>query len=343
MKNKLLLTSVAFILIIGLIATACAAPEPASAPEEVFKWKIQDVGGEADSSQFIIMKGMKRLIEEGSGGRVQIEYFPAGVLVDPDSIVDAVNKGAIEGGNIISGMAADRVPSALASEMPFGARDMYQHQEVHHQWGIQDIMREEYATQGIYLLATSYAGTLAFQSSSPINTVDDLKGKKIWATPNTIWLTKLGASSTDVPGFDMYTAMKLGTIDGFTWTVTELEFASFKEVVKYVMWPSLLTPSMHLIVNMDAWNALGPDLQRQIQSYVDAHIFELTQEFESYDTKSLAAAKEYGVQFTTLPSAEVTKLKAAAKEFWNEVAGMSSYSAKIIESYRAWLEYRGLD
>lgn len=355
MKKKILLVLVASILIGSLVAVGCAAPSPAPppspaptpaptpAPEEVFTWRIQDIGGEADSSQYIICKQLKRLIEEGSGGQVQVEYFSAGVLVDPDAVVDAVAMGAIEGGNIITGMAADRAPSSLSSEMPFGARDRYQHHEVHHLWGIQDIVREELAEQNLYLLAISYAGTIAFQSTFPVNAVDDFEGKKIWCTPNTLWLTKFGAASTDVPGFDMYMAVKLGTIDGFVWTVAELEYFNFKEVVNYVMWPSLLVPAMQLLVNMDAWNALGPDLQRQIQDHIDTYIFEaITEEFVRYDTTSLAAAEDYGVQFITLTPAEAAKLMAAADDFWDEVAGMSPYAAEMIESYRDWLEYRGL-
>lgn len=326
-------------IMLGLMATTAFGSS-----KKTFKWKIQDIGGEADSSQYIIQKNIKEMVEEASEGQVQVEYFPVGTLCGPDSIVDAVAKGAIEGGGIIAGMAAHIVPSSLGSELPFGARDGYQHHEIHHLWGLLDIMREEYAKHNIYLLGVPYAGTLAFQSSFPVNTTGDFKGKKIWCTPNTIWLSKFGAAITEVPGFDMYMALKLGTLDGFTWTVAELEYFNFKEVVKYVMWPSLFTPSMHVILNMDDWNALGLKLQQRIQDHVDAHIFErIAGEFFNYDSKSLAEAEKYGVKFITLPPAEVAKLMAEANGFWDEVAGMSPYSAKMIETYRAWLKYRGLD
>jgi len=358
MKQRILLTLTAFVLIGSMVAVGCAAPVPAPTPsptpspaptptpsppaEEVFNWKIQCAFGEADCDWYVNLTGLKRFIEEGSGGRVQVELFPIGVLCDPDSIVDSVAMGAIEGGHIIAGMAADRVPSCLGSEMPFGARDRYEHHELHYPWGLLDIMREEYATQNLHLLNVFMSGQLAFQSSFPINTADDLKGKKIWSIPNCTWLTEFGASTVEVPGMDMYMAMKLGTIDGFTWTVGELEFYNYKEVVKYVMQPRLLTPTTHILVNLDAWNALGPDLQMHIQDRIDAHIFELAKEYETYDAKSLAAAKAYGVQFVTLPPAEVSKMQAVASGFWDEVASMSPSAAKMIESYQAYLKYRGI-
>lgn len=337
MKKQLLLVLVLSILFSYMATTASSA-------EKTFKWRIQDIGGEADSSQWILLKGMKKMIEEASGGRVKVEYFPAGTLCDPDSIVDAVAKGAIEGGGIIAGMAAHRVPSSLGSEMPFGARDRFHLHEIHSLWGLTDIMREEYAKSNIYLLGEVYAGTIAFQSTSPINTMKDMKGKKIWCTPNTLWLANFGAAITEVPGFDMYTALKLGTIDGFTWTVLELEYFKFKEVVKYIMDPSFLVPAMHIIINMKDWNAIGPDLQRRIQDHVDANKFEvITKEAVKYDEIALKKAAEYGVKTVTLPPADVEKMKAEVKGFWNEVAGMSPHAKKMVETYNAWMKYKGLD
>jgi len=338
MKKNMFLVFV-MIILIGFVANTASGKEG-----KVFKWRIQDIGGEADGSQWILLKNLKKLIEEASEGQVQVEYFPAGTLCEPDSILDAVAKGAIEGGNIIAGMAAHRVPSSLGSEMPFGVRDRYQLHELHSVWGLDDIIREEYAKNNIYLLSTTYAGTIAFQSSFPVNTLNDFKGKKVWCTPNSLWLTNFGAASTDVPGFDMYMALKLGTIDGFVWTVLELEYFKFKEVVKYIMEPSLLVPAMHFIVNMKDWNALGPELQRKIQDHVDAHKFNvITKEAVKYDAIALEEAKKYGVKTITLSPSDVDKMKKEVKKYWDEVAGMSPHSAKMIEVYRSWMKYRGLD
>ena len=79
-------------------------------------------------------------------------------------------------------------------------------------------------------------------SNKPINEAEDFGGMKIWTIPNATWLASFGAAPTEVPGFDMYSAMRLGTIDGFTWTVGELEAGNLKEVVKDVLQPRLLTP-----------------------------------------------------------------------------------------------------
>jgi hypothetical protein len=36
-------------------------------------------------------------------------------------------------------------------------------------------------------------------------------------------------------------------------------------------------------------------------------------------------------------------MKEAAESFWNEIEGLSPYSERMIQSYRAYKEYRGIE
>ncbi len=135
----------------------------------------------------------------------------------------------------------------------------------------------------------------------------------------------------------MYSAMRLGTIDGFTWTVGELEAGNLKEVVKDVLSSWLLTPGTHLIINKDRWAELPDDLQTKITGALeDAHL-KIAAEYESVDAKAIAAAKAYGVKFPEISAEGLTKLKEASQAFWTEVEGASPASKKMVETYRAFL------
>jgi TRAP-type C4-dicarboxylate transport system substrate-binding protein len=311
------------------------------AKEKKIVWKFQTFVPETDADWYVTLKSIKALIEEGSGGKIEVKIFPVGVLTDPDSILDTVVNGAIQGGQIISGMAAGIAPSCLGTEMPYGTKDMYEHFELHFLWGLIDIMREEYAKRNLHLLTVGFSGQINFFSSFPVRSAGDFKGKKIWVIPQLTWLTKFGAATVEVPGMDMYTALKLGTLDGFAWTIGELEYGNFKEVVKYVSRPKFITPGTHILINKKAWDKLGKPLQTQIQDHVLAHQFKVYKEYRSYDLKSIKAAQDYGVKFIDLPPADVAKFKAAAVEFWNEVEGMSPGAAKMIKRYREFLKYKG--
>ncbi len=305
-------------------------------------WKIQSFVSKSDCDWYVTLTRVKEMIEKASDGEVKVDIFPAGTLVAPDSIVDAVTNGAIQGGHILAGMAADRVPSALGTEMPYGVMSTKEHQDLHFRAGLIDIMREEYDQRNLFLLTAGTSGQLVFQSTFPVNSVADFEGKKIWAIPNALWLTKFGAATVEVPGMDMYSATKLGTIDGFTWTAGELEFANFKEVVKYVMVPRILTPGAHVILNKRAWNKLDKGVQQKILTHIAVNQIHVAEEYDSYDEKSLKAARDYGVKFIELPPEEIAKLKAAAQDFWKEVEGLSPHAAKMVALYKEYMKSKGI-
>ena len=56
-------------------------------------------------------------------------------------------------------------------------------------------------------------------TNSPIRSAADVEGKKIHASGmRAKWMSALGASVVTLPGSELYMAMKLGTIDGITYT-----------------------------------------------------------------------------------------------------------------------------
>ena len=317
-------------------------PPPAPPEEEVFHWRWQTCSVETETEWLIGNPAVERLIEEGSGGRVQVDLYPAGALCGMGETLDAIVAGAIESGDVIAPVAGSLVPSALCSAMPYGATDAYELWDIHYNWGLMDMLREEFAEHDLYLLTGLHCGATSFLSNFPVYTTDDLAGKAVWVGANLQWLTDLGAAPTEVPGFDMYMGMKLGTIDGFQWPVKGLKDYHMMEVVDYVMRPYILASFVHMFCSMEAWNALGPDLQRQIQDHIDAHMFEAWKAVEDYTTQAVAEAEEeYGVQFITLPPEELAKMKAASRAYWEDVAASDPYAAEAIELYDAWLEHRG--
>lgn len=338
MKKKILV-----LLVILISVVLISGLSKSFAKDKKVVWKIQASFPESDCDWYVTLKRYKEVVEEASNGLIEFKIFPVGTLVEPDSIVDAVANGAIQGGHIIGGTAADRAPSCLGTEMPFGVRNLKEHYEIHFQRGLMDIMREEYEKRNLYLLTVGCSGQVVFDSTFPVNALSDLKGKKIWAIPNALWLTEFGASPVEVPGMDMYSALKLGTIDGFTWTIGELEFGNFKEVVKYVMQPRLLTPGTHLLLNLKTWRKLNPELQQKILEAFKEKQISISEEYAAYDAKSIKASKEYGVKFLELPPGEVSKMKAAAQAFWKEVEGMSPAAAKMIKAYKEFLKEKGIE
>ena len=328
MKNKVLLVYLAMALMVSLVAANRAAP----APKEEFKWRIQCAFGATDSAYYVDTVGIAQVLEEGSGGRIKCDTFPGGQLVGSEEMFAATKKGAIEAGVNMASSAAGVIPGVVTVQLPTAAQDYREQHELLYKWGLIGKLRPAFAKHKLHLLAAVYAGALGFQSTFAVNTLDDLKGKKAW---NNAILTpgfkNLGIVPTFIPGFDMYTALKLGTLDAIGWTLVELESAKYKEVVKYMMLPRIGLGVNIIYINMDDWNALGSGLQKQVQDYVDSKVLWLGEWLAGEEEKAVAAAKEYGVKFIKLTDADVARFNQVHRKHWDKLAQKSSLAAECVQ------------
>ncbi|MBN1376622.1 MAG: TRAP transporter substrate-binding protein DctP [Dehalococcoidia bacterium] len=348
--TRLLGMLISIIVVSSLLLVACSSPDttPAQTPDttpsdEVFKWRFVTVTTEPEVVYQVVDLGIAKLIEEGSEGKVQVETYPLGIICGPDEIAEAVRSGAVEMGEPIGGFVAGLAPATLASEMPCGVRTAEELWDLHANYGLTDIMREEYAEAGFHYIAPSYHGTIALQTNFPINVMDDLKGKMVWFAPSLLFLAQFGVIPAEMPaGGDVYMGMKLGTIDGIAFSPSGLEARNLKEVIKYVSLPQIFPCCLPVMVNAKAWDALGPDLQQKIQDHVTANMPELFGPVTEAENQAMAAAKEYGVEFITLSAEEQAKLRTASRSYWDEVAGMGARSAEAIEIYKKWLDDNGI-
>ena len=333
MRNKHVVILFSFILLFSLTAL------PAFSADKVHKWKFQTANVEAEPGWFISNKALEKLIEEGSEGKVQVELYPMGALVGMEEAMGAVKNGVIEMGEFISAFAGDIVPASLVSELPYGGRNGEHCNELYYKFGLAKLLTEAYDKQaGVHYMAAPYFGYDSLITTFKVNTVDDLKGKSIWFAPHSNYLAEFGAVYTEIPGFDMYMGLKLGTIKGLMWTWDGLETYKLKEVAKYAMAPSSLLPCTHVIVNKRAWDKLGPELQKKIQNHIDANIGKVYQQVDRFANDIVVKLLNEGIQFVWPDEKSVVKLRAAARKYWDEVAAKDEFAKKGVEIYKAMLK-----
>src|ERR687896_2667623 len=99
LRSAIMLTVV--IALIAFLAGSYSAPAPATAQAPI-KWKVQS----AWPPTSIVQDAAKLLvetIEKTSGGRLKLELSPAGAVVPPFEIQDAVSRGVLDAGHTTPG------------------------------------------------------------------------------------------------------------------------------------------------------------------------------------------------------------------------------------------------
>jgi TRAP-type C4-dicarboxylate transport system substrate-binding protein len=114
----------------------------------------------------------------------------------------------------------------------------------------------------LYVSEPSHIG-----SRRPVRSAEDVKGLKIRATGNAGKIFKsLGAIPVGMPVVEMYSALETGVVDAYS--ISEHVTGDYRlyELVDYFTQLNVYTLIFATVMNVDKWNSLPPDIQKQIMS-----------------------------------------------------------------------------
>jgi len=339
--SSLLLTLAVFLFM--------AAFNPAIAADEVKKLKMQSAYPPGDATYDIHTQDTAKLIEKISNGKIKITIFAPGALCDVKEMVNAVSHGMIDIGVIYGPRYSGSVPIAdVEGGLPFTWTSMDQVVELFWdpKYRLIDVIREGWDKKNIYYFSPNACGSYPFNLTFPVHKISDFKGHKIRGMGAAgQWLRLAGASPVVIPGAEIYMSLKLGTVDGTPFPPMGLETLKLKEVVKYMIFPGLVTPPQTCtIINKDVWNSLPDDVRKKLSDdkvVIDNYLTN-GKGYQKRDDGALKAAYEYGVKGITLPPDQMKIGRELAVEVWDDVGSKNALSKKGVEMLKSYMKEKGL-
>jgi TRAP-type C4-dicarboxylate transport system substrate-binding protein len=161
----------------------------------------------------------------------------------------------------------------------------------------------------------------------PVNSVDDLNGRKILAPgPSASWLEGTGAVAVDGGLTTYYTQIQTGVADGVLTILTGAPPYRIHEVAPFITLVGLggqLTGGMS--INLDTWNGLPDDIQSVLAA--------LGTEYSAAVAAELGARYARGLQSMAAEGATITDLPAAEKQRW--IDGLPNIAGRWVEATEA--------
>jgi len=334
------------ILGIVLIATLLLSISPCeSASGKVIKWKAQTLFGKQDTS-FAQAKVFTDEVYQKTGGKLVIDWFGPGDLVPLPEMISSCGAGVIE--MIMTGFPFDSnwIPEAMvAMGLPGSWQTYEQDMKYFKQFGALEFFRESYAKQNLYLLGPIPFGRFVYMTGSKkLSSPSDMKGLKVWGRPPMAFVTKqLGGQHADIPNEELYMALKLGTIDGMTYSIPELKTMGFYEVVKYIYMPApIRVGNIEMSISMSAWKALGPELQKEVQKVFEDVLYKMYTTSSDMEEDALNFFKSKGGAVVEWSANDMARMRTVYDKVWNEIAAKDARNAKAIEMLRDFIKAEGI-
>jgi TRAP-type mannitol/chloroaromatic compound transport system substrate-binding protein len=313
---------------------------------KVFKWKLEapdpSMGfTNTDSKQYVT-----DAVRTVTNGRLDISFFNGEQLVPEAQLMEACQKGTVQMIQTVGALHSGIWKAGnLEFAIPFNPRTQSQIDQFFYTRGGLDWLRQKYAEKfNVYYLGYLQEPGFTIMSKKPLNGVDDLKGLKIRMSGLLLETFKLaGAAPVRLPPTDIYMSLSQGVIDAATWgtpvdnTALKLQEIA-KNYVNYNMEPGLI---VQVLVNMDAWNSLSPDLQQALQLGIQVANVENQRKYAEADAKEAQVMKDAGVKFITWPDSEWAKMRQFAKQALDNFSAGDADCLAFLDMYNKQLKDLG--
>jgi TRAP-type mannitol/chloroaromatic compound transport system substrate-binding protein len=289
--------------------------------------------------------GANRLAEtigEMSGGRLTVKVYGAGELVPAFGIFDAVSRGTAQMGH---GAAyywkGKHEATQFFAAVPFGLNANEMNAWLSHGGG-QQLWDELYAGFGLKPFAAGNTGVqMGGWFNREINSPEDYKGLKmrIPGLGGEV-LSRLGATVVNVPGGEIFQALKSGAIDASEWVgpYNDLAFG-FHKAAKYYYWPGWHEPgtTLEAFVNQKEYEALPKDLQAIVKHACASTNLDLLSELTARNATALVQLTgEHSVQLKRYSDETLKTVGQVAKSVLEELAQKDPVSQKVYASFDAF-------
>jgi TRAP-type mannitol/chloroaromatic compound transport system substrate-binding protein len=344
-KKRILSIPVILLVAMSLVVFGCppvpVEPVVVVEPPVVIEWDLQMVDPPGDPA-WVYVKEWVETVYTASGGRLQITLHAPGALVPPLEVFPAISKGVLHAaqswGHFWIGIdPAFGMTDGLAIGMTPEENHIW-----YFKWGGRELVRELHARYNIRAMYFGMRPPETFLwARHPIRTFEDLEGLTVRAAgfPN-LMFARLGIPVFFIPGGEIAPALLKGVVDAAEFdTLTADLTLGLHEAAAYAMiGPRAPSAADKLIINMDRWNELPPDLQAIVTSSAEAVTLRSILFYRKMESEAVARAEGYGVTLVHIDESLAELVKKAYGEMLEEFAAKDPFFARVLESQRAFLE-----
>lgn len=271
--------------------------------------------------------GFVSLVKKNSGGKVEIDYYPASQLVKADEQLPALRSRSVDLMFHTVSYITRSVPVLGITGLPGIVGELYAHPERLAKGSpLFELINAQLAKENLYMLS---AGGGLFEpefiwstKANPIRSLADLQGKKVRVVgfEATQALATFKSSAVRVPSSETYLALQRGTVDAGVFNISTVVGRSLQEQLAYCLKIPTTGYAICPFMLRDRWDKLNPDAKAALESasaWYEAN-FAKNANQNVYPKQHWPKVQQAGVQVIEPSADDMKKFDAAAVAVWDE-------------------------
>jgi len=313
------------LLAVGMVLTAFLAPLWSTMPAMAEPITLSYANfPPAPTFPCVQMERWKTEVEKRTDGKVVVNTYPGGTLLDAKNMMDGVIAGQADIGCLCMAYQPGRFVITNAMSLPLGIPNSRVGSLV--LWDLYKKYAPE-AFSKVKVLTMFTTAPSNIMSKIPIRTLEDIKGVDLRASGGAAQILKAwGANAVGMPMPATPEALQKGVVKGLFSSLEVMKDFKFAELCGYVTMTDAAVYPFAVVMNMDKWNALPKDVQKVLEDLGPEQSVWTGTYMDNHVNESIAWSQE-------THKVEVIRLSATEKAQWDAL--LSPMTAQWIEEEKA--------
>jgi TRAP-type mannitol/chloroaromatic compound transport system substrate-binding protein len=284
-----------------------------------------------------------------ASGKLKIEVLPSGAVVPAFQLLEAVNKGTLDGGHgVVAYHYGKNTALALWGSGPAFGMDPNMVLAWHNYGGGKALLDEIYKSINMDVVSYLY-GPMPTQPfgwfKKPVTNVAQMKGVKFRTVGLAVDMyTDMGAAVNPLPGGEIIPALDRGLLDAAEFNnATSDRILGFPDVVKNCMLQSFHQSGeqFEILFNKNKFNSLPAELKAMIDFSVQAASADMSWKAIDRNSKDYIDLKKQGIKFYKTPDSILRAQLASWDKIMEKKSAENALFKKILASQKAYAERAG--
>ncbi|KFN46305.1 TRAP transporter substrate-binding protein DctP [Arenimonas composti] len=276
-------------------------------------------------------------VEAGTGGRVQVKFYPGGVMGTDAVVLRKMRLGQLQGGVLTGSELSLVYPDAPAYSLPFlfsGWDEVARVRE-----SVDPLLAAGFEERGIHMLGATGVGFAYFLGTKPMADAAAWRGLKLWIPTNDEIARRVfeiaGVGTIPLPIGDVFTSLQTGMIDTVANTPAGTVALQWHGKVRHMVDLPLTYVVAYLVLDQRAWERLSAGDQAVLARAFAAAAARMDANARRDDEAALAAMQRQGLQVSPPDPAEAARWRRFGEQVQRDMEADGSLSPAILAAIRA--------
>ncbi len=316
------------------------------APLLVFaqKYQIKFATLAPDGSTWMnVMREFDETIREQTNGEMGFKIYPGGVAGDEKDVLRKIRLGQLHSAGFTGVGLGEIYSEVRIFDSPFLFRNYDDVDFIQQKFF--NKFAKGFEQNGFVLLGWADVGFVYVYTNSPVKTLDDMKGVKMW-----MWegdpvaeatFKSFGINPIPLSVIDVMTALQTGMVNGVYVSPLAIIALQWFTKIKYMMELPLADAAGAVLISKKMFDKISGSYQQILLSKAKKYFEKLMKLSREDNARSIETLKHNGIQIITSPSQDQLKLfYEKGKEARRMMAG-KLYPLELVEEVeQALFEYR---